>query len=340
MLSLIFRQNIDPMKLKMIGLACLLSVAAWSQPLHTAIVAGSVVDSTTGAGIPNYPVFVVDSSSAIGGISLTLFTDANGYYNDTLSLYSNAGILLVSTEDSCSGNWLSDYYVYTGNTPTYFSLYSTFAVCGSNGTGGGGSGGGSGSGNTGCNAAFTFDSTLTGNGQIVLYNTSTVDSMFQNANVMYQWSWGDGTGAVGAFPSHQYTQSGTFVICLTQTATDSTAFGVMTCTSTYCDTISIDSTGNVSYKGVNVLVNVYSPDQMSIDDNDLHELSIYPNPSRGEVKIELDTKAQIIVTDAVGRTIFDAVNAEKIKLSDLPKGTYIVRTLSEKGMRSQIFIVQ
>ena len=328
------------MKLKMFGLACLLSVAAWSQPLHTAIVAGSVVDSTTGAGIPNYPVFVVDSSSAIGGINLTLFTDANGYYNDTLSLYSNSGILLVSTEDSCSGNWLSDHYVYTGNTPTYFSLYSTFAICGSTGTGGGGSGGGGGSSNSHCHASFAFDSTLTGNGQIVLYNTSTVDSTLQNASINYHWTWGDGSASVGAFPSHQYTQSGHFVICLTQTATDSTAFGFFTCTSTYCDTISIDSTGNVSYKGVNVLVNVYSPDQMSIDYDDLHELTVYPNPSRGVVKIELDTKALIVVIDAVGRTIFEAVNVEKIKLSDLPKGTYIVRTLSEKGMRSQIFIVQ
>jgi hypothetical protein len=320
-----------------------LSLIGWSQPTFTAIVAGSVVDSTTGAGIPNYPVFIVDSSSAIGGISLTLLTDANGYYNDTLLIYSNAGILLVSTEDSCSGNWLSDHYVYTGNTPTYFSLYSTFYICGSNGTGGGGPGGGGGSGGSGnnhCHASFAFDSTLTGNGQIVLYNTSTVDSALQNANINYHWTWGDGSASFGAFPSHQYTQSGHFVICLTQTATDSTALGVFTCTSTYCDTISIDSTGNVSYKGVNVLVNVYSPDQMSINNDDLHELTIYPNPSRGMVRIELDTKAEIVVIDALGRTVFEAENAERIQLSDLPKGTYIVRTLSENGMRSQIFMVQ
>ncbi len=331
------------MKFKLLGLAYLLSAAVLAQPVHNAIVTGSVLDSATGAGMPNYPVFIADSSNAMGGggSTITLFTDANGNYADTMSLYSTAGILLAQTEDSCSGNWLYDFYTYTGNTPSVFTFSSTFVICGgASSGGGGGSGDGSGSGNTGCNAAFTFDSTLTGNGQIVLYNTSTVDSMFQNANVVYQWSWGDGTGAVGAFPSHQYTQSGTFVICLTQTATDSTAFGVMTCTSTYCDTISIDSTGNVSYKGVNVLVNVYSPDQMSIDDNDLHELFIYPNPSRGEVKIELDIKAEIIVTDAVGRPMFEAVNIEKIQLSDLPKGTYIVRTLSEKGMRSQIFIVQ
>jgi len=327
------------MKFKILGLTCLLSLAAWSQPTFTAIVAGSVVDSVTGTGIPNYPVFVVDSSGSSAPINLTLFTDANGYYNDTLSLYSSAGILLVSTEDSCTGNWLNDYYVYSGNTPTYFSLYSSFSVCGTSGTGGG-SGGGSGSGNTGCNAAFTFDSTLTGNGQIVLYNTSTVDSLFQNANIMYQWSWGDGSGSVGAFPSHQYTQSGNFVICLTQTATDSTAFGIFTCTSAYCDTISIDSTGNVSYKGVNVMVNVYSPDQMDIDEKELSEINIYPNPSRDFVTIELDTPSEVIITDALGRAVLHVSNTLNVEISDLPKGTYIVRTLSPKGTLSQIFIVQ
>lgn len=80
----IFRQILYPMKFKILGLTCLLSLAAWSQPTFTAIVAGSVVDSVTGTGIPNYPVFVVDSSGSSAPINLTLFTDANGYYNDTL----------------------------------------------------------------------------------------------------------------------------------------------------------------------------------------------------------------------------------------------------------------
>src|SRR6056300_1798142 len=313
------------MKFKILGLTCLLSLAAWSQPTFTAIVAGSVVDSVSGTGIPNYPVFVVDSSGSSAPINLTLFTDANGYYNDTLSLYSSAGILLVSTEDSCTGNWLNDYYVYSGNTPTYFSLYSSFSVCGTSGTGGG-----SGSGNTGCNAAFTFDSTLTGNGQIVLYNTSTVDSLFQNANIMYQWSWGDGSGSVGAFPSHQYTQSGNFVICLTQTATDSTAFGIFTCTSAYCDTISIDSTGNVSYKGVNVMVNVYSPDQMDIDEKELSGINIYPNPSRDFVTIELDTPSEVIIYTMSGQLLYAGPNDGQASLPLLPAGTYVVRAQGEK----------
>ena len=332
------------MKFKLLGLACLLSAAVLGQPVHTAIVTGSVIDSATGAGMPNYPVFIADSSNAMGGggSTLTLFTDANGNFADTMSLYSTAGILLAQTEDSCSGNWLYDFYTYTGNTPSVFTFSSTFVICGgtSSGGGGGGSGGGSGSGNTGCNAAFTFDSTLTGNGQIVLYNTSTVDSMFQNASILYQWSWGDGTGAVGAFPSHQYTQSGTFVICLTQTATDSTAFGILTCTSTYCDTISIDSTGNVSYKGVNVMVNVYSPDQMNLDEEAIVGFKLFPNPSRGAVNFEWNRASEVTIYTMSGQLLYAGPNDGQTALPLLTAGTYVVRAQSEKHVHQEILIVR
>jgi hypothetical protein len=331
------------MKFKLLGLACLLSAAVLGQPVHTAIVTGSVIDSATGAGMPNYPVFIADSSNAMGGggSTLTLFTDANGNYADTMSLYSTAGILLAQTEDSCSGNWLYDFYTYTGNTPSVFTFSSTFVICGGTSSGGGGgSGGGTGSGNTGCNAAFTFDSTLTGNGQIVLYNTSTLDSMFQNANVLHQWSWGDGSGAVGAFPSHQYTQSGTFVICLTQTATDSAAFGVMTCTSTYCDTISIDSTGNVSYKGVNVMVNVYSPDQMNLDDEEIDGFKLYPNPSQGAVNFEWNRTSEVTIYTMNGQLLYAGPNDGQTALPLLPAGTYVVRAQSEKHVHQEILIVR
>lgn len=331
------------MKFKLLGLACLLSAAVLGQPVHTAIVTGSVIDSATGAGMPNYPVFIADSSNAMGGggSTLTLFTDANGNYADTMSLYSTAGILLAQTEDSCSGNWLYDFYSYTGNTPSVFTFSSTFVICGGTSSGGGGgSGGGSGSGNTGCNAAFTFDSTLTGNGQIVLYNTSTVDSLFQNANVLYQWSWGDGSGAVGAFPSHQYTQSGTFVICLTQTAIDSTAFGVMTCTSTYCDTISIDSTGNVSYKGVNVTVNVYSPDQMNLDEEEIIGFKLFPNPSQGAVNFEWNRASELTIYRISGQLFYAGPNDGQTPLPLLPAGIYVVKAQSEKLVYQKILIVR
>jgi hypothetical protein len=159
------------MKFKLLGLACVFSAAVLCQPVHTAIVTGSVIDSTTGTGMSNYPVFIADSSNAMGGgvSTLTLFTDANGNYNDTLLLYGTYGVLTVRTQGSCSGNWLSASSVYGNNTSSFFSFYNTFALCGS--TGSGGSSGGGGSNTSACVAQYFFDSTLTGMDQIVLYNS-------------------------------------------------------------------------------------------------------------------------------------------------------------------------
>ncbi|MBL6659011.1 MAG: hypothetical protein ISP75_02640 [Cryomorphaceae bacterium] len=111
------------MKLRVLIFSLALSFSAWSQITHTVIVSGFVIDSVTGAGVPNYPVMVSDSSNTpSGSMTMTLLTDANGNYNDTLFLYGIGGLLLVQTLDSCSGNWQSSSLIYGVNTPQYFSI--------------------------------------------------------------------------------------------------------------------------------------------------------------------------------------------------------------------------
>ncbi|MCO4775802.1 MAG: hypothetical protein KC446_07250, partial [Flavobacteriales bacterium] len=113
------------MKLRMLILSLALSFSAWSQITHTVVVSGFVIDSVSGMGVPNYPVMVSDSSNTpSGGMTMTLLTDANGNYNDTLFLYGTGGLLLVQTLDSCSGNWQSSSLIYGVNTPQYFSIYT------------------------------------------------------------------------------------------------------------------------------------------------------------------------------------------------------------------------
>ena len=324
------------MKIRLFLIGCLLSFNAWSQPMYTAIIMGAVIDSSTGTPMPNYPVMISDSSNAMGGGSLTVFTDANGNYMDTLSLFSTAGIILIQTEDSCSGNWLTHTFAYTPNNGSVFTVYDTFYICGSTGTGGG-TGGGS---NAYCAAAFTFDTVLTGNGQIVLYNTSTMDSMFNFGTVNYQWFWGDGTTSTGAFPSHQYTQSGTFSLCLEQTAIVNSAMGTITCTSTFCDTIAIDSTGNISYKGVSVMVNVYSPEEMSLEESTADLFTLFPNPSSDWVQLKTTQPGEFVVSDLMGRIVFTKHVEGALTLPPLPKGTYVVRARMESATLEQILIIQ
>jgi len=319
------------MKLRILFFAMGLSISAWSQVAHTILVNGNVFDSITGVGIPNYPVYINDSSSAVGGgISLTLFTDANGYYNDTVQLYSTNGMLLVQTQDSCNGNWYSDYLAYTGNTPSFYSIYSAFGVCGSF-SGGGGSSGSS------CHAGFVFDSTLTGMGQIVLYNTSYVDSAMQNATVNYTWNFGDGTLSNAAYPSHTYTSAGSFALCLTIDAFD----GVTTCSNTYCDSIVVDSSGNVSYKDISVVLNVYNPSQMEVKESEMEWVTIYPNPSQGETWVSLPETSELRLYSITGQCIYHAMDViGEMALPYLTAGTYVLDVSCSKGTTRELVLIQ
>ena len=327
------------MKLKLLILSVALSFSAWSQITHTVILSGYVIDSASGAGIPNYPVIVNDSTNtATGGTTVTLLTDANGNYNDTLILYGSSGVLLIQTLDSCTGNWQSSSAAYSMNTPQYFSVNTGFVVCGSSGSGGGGTGGGSNT--TGCVAQYGIDTTLTGMGQIVLYNTSYVDSSMQNATVSYVWYFGDGTSAVGGYPSHMYTTAGSYEVCVTLSAVDSTAFGTMTCTSTYCDTINIDSTGNVSYKNVNVALNIYNPAQMSLQEKESAPVKMYPNPSTGITWVELPLASDVQIFSMTGHCLFSAKAMHgKVQLPLLSSGSYILEVLNSDGEKHQLLLV-
>ncbi|MEY2971112.1 MAG: hypothetical protein RLZZ599_1485 [Bacteroidota bacterium] len=326
------------MKVRLLTLFTLISFFAWAQPAYIAIVSGTVTDSATGMPLSNYPVFIADSSNSMQTPSVTLFTDANGYYSDSIALYATNGVLMQMVEDSCTGNMMFAYTPY-GNaiTPTIFTVSTYWSVC--NGPGGGGGGGGSGT-FGGCNASFSFDSVLTGMGQIVLYNTSTVDSTLQNATIDYFWNWDDGSVSYGAYPSHQYTNSGDFLICLTMEAIDSSAMGVYACTSTYCDTISIDSTGNVYYKGTIVNLNVYSPDQMGLSELSQELPLLYPNPSRGSVNIQLTEPALVSIYTVSGQLIQTQEGTQTLTFENLKQGAYVVRTQGVRNSSTQKLMVQ
>ena len=302
------------------------------------IVNGSVVDSS-GNGVSNYPVHIIDSNSNGGINSSVLLTDVNGMFNDTLQL-GTVGSLTISVFDSCSNTHQSVSIPYSPNAiGGVIVVTQSFVICGSNsgsgggngggGSGGGGSGsGGSGGGTTlGCKAAYMFDTVLTTLGQVVVYNTSTVDSTYsQSGSVSYLWDFGDGTSDTGQFPTHVYTQAGTYALCVTVIAVGQNANMVSTCTDTYCDTLTVDSTGAISYKNVNVVLNVYSPEQMNVEENNNQYVSLYPNPSHGSALLELEHESLILIYSMEGKLIREwKSEGGKELLPVLAPGTYFVR---------------
>jgi len=302
------------------------------------IVNGSVVDSS-GNGVSNYPVHIIDSNSNGGINTFILLTDVNGMFNDTLQL-GTVGSLTISVFDSCSNTHQSVSIPYSPNAiGGVIVVTQSFVICGSNsgsgggngggGSGGGGSGsGGSGGGTTlGCKAAYMFDTVLTTLGQVVVYNTSTVDSTYsQSGSVSYLWDFGDGTSDTGQFPTHVYTQAGTYALCVTVIAVGQNANMVSTCTDTYCDTLTVDSTGAISYKNVNVVLNVYSPEQMNVEENNNQYVSLYPNPSHGSALLELEHESLILIYSMEGKLIREwKSEGGKELLPVLAPGTYFVR---------------
>ena len=302
------------------------------------IVNGSVVDSS-GNGVSNYPVHIIDSNSNGGINSSVLLTDVNGMFNDTLQL-GTVGSLTISVFDSCSNTHQSVSIPYSPNAiGGVIVVTQSFVICGSNsgsgggngggGSGGGGSGGGGSGGGTtlGCKAAYMFDTVLTTLGQVVVYNTSTVDSTYsQSGSVSYLWDFGDGTSDTGQFPTHVYTQAGSYALCVTVIAVGQNANMVSTCTDTYCDTLTVDSTGAISYKNVNVVLNVYSPEQMNVEENNNQYVSLYPNPSHGSALLELEHESLILIYSMEGKLIREwKSEGGKELLPVLAPGTYFVR---------------
>ena len=331
-------------------LPCLL-LNLWSYGQGTTGIVDGTVSDSLGNAIPNYAVLVIDSSSSGGTNTLTLVTDANGYYQDTI-LLGSVGTLTVSVFDSCSNSYQSVSSPYSPNAiGGTIAVTQAFVICGSNsgsgsgnggGSGGGTGGGGSGSGNTtGCNASYQFDTVLTGMGQVVLYNTTTVDSLYsQNGTVSYLWDFGDGTVDTAKYPTHVYTQAGVYALCITVTAVVQNANMVSTCTDTYCDTLTIDSSGVVSFKNVNVVLNVYNPNQMGLDEKDLVGFKLYPNPSYGAVNFEWNRASEVVIYTMSGQLIYEGQNNGHTLFPLLPAGTYIVKAQSQELVRQEILIIR
>lgn len=184
------------------------------------IVKGTV--TFTGGGVAaNWPVVVTTDSNATAAScrqSHTVYTNANGYYLDTLSC-SGADItkVRVYTHD-CNNAYVSHDLQVVNNT-----VESNFTICAPV--------------TTGCEAGFTF--TRDANSLVVHYNSSNAHGVNSTDKIIKRrWKFADGDTLGGNVvdPAHTYAKQGSYSTCLTIW----TAAG---CENTICKTITIaDST--------------------------------------------------------------------------------------------------
>lgn len=189
-----------------------------------------------------------------------------------------------------------------------------------------------------CNASYYVDTVNSGNGVAIIYNNSTPAHNDTNYSISYLWDFGDGDTSSAAFPTHTYATAGTYGVCLNITV-DSVGYA---CTSSFCDTLGVDSTGNLIYKSSSSFVlKVLDPATIGLKEKLMSEFKVYPNPVSDQLIVEPSAKVSEAMnwtlTDLKGSPVMqgrwtDANSGGKLQLdvSALPAGIYLLN-LSDKN---------
>lgn len=162
----------------------------------------------------------------------------------------------------------------------------------------------------GCQAGFVQDS-LSQCPTIQLYDVSS--AQFQV--VEWYYDFGDGTTSNDQNPSHTYLQNGTYTVCLEVIAADS-------CVSTYCETIVVDCVAG-------------------IEEIKPIEMSLYPNPAKDHVVLQLSEADAIIYTiyGLNGKVYQSGETSHNIHhqfdISGFDQGMYLLEVIIE-GRREMI----
>ncbi|MBK9637562.1 MAG: PKD domain-containing protein [Bacteroidetes bacterium] len=190
----------------------------------------------------------------------------------------------------------------------------------------------------GCNAFFVFT-------QLSPYNLVGVNLSSGN-NLNFSWDFGDGSPLVGgAYPSHQYASTGSYVVCLTV----SDFFG---CSDTYCDTLTVDSLGNIVYRSATsgFVLNIYSPAYVTsgIDDITPTNAQLFPNPAHSNLIVkwsaEVSNELSYKVVSVDGRTVLNGSltrDVNSIDVATLSPGFYLLQVQNANGsMETKPFVKQ
>lgn len=193
---------------------------------------------------------------------------------------------------------------------------------------------------TSCSASFIIDSVNSQPGNVIVWNTSA-PAYTPNNTTQYLWDFGDGSTSTQAFPSHTYNGAGTYIICLGITVPATPTMPA--CSSIYCDTLKVDSLGNIIQKstGANFTLNVLDPNTISIDERDFSTSKIFPNPASEFIQIEIDANSTgnlnielISLNGSLINSISNDVNSGlttlEMDVRDVVSGIYFIK-ISKDG---------
>ena len=171
-----------------------------------------------------------------------------------------------------------------------------------------------------------------------------------SGTLTYVWNFGDGTSSTEAYPTHTYAGNGPYNLCLS--ITDDSG-----CTSTHCDSISIDNdgmyTGMVGGEGDRhdgFTINVQPANGSNgITELNAGDVALWPNPVADELNVALNSAlrgtAIFTVIDLNGRVVLNerhALNGRtqlRLATEALEPGMYTLRiTDGARTVASQRFV--
>ncbi len=204
-----------------------------------------------------------------------------------------------------------------------------------------------------CHASFwpvqAYDSTATG-GVVPIPNLVWVWNLSSGGSGTYQfvWDFGDGSSSTEAYPTHEYTGPGPWLLCLT--VTDGQG-----CTDSYCDSVAVDDNGLLAQlqrvpngpdqpmRSGGFTLNVRPGLTTGIAAPAPLEMKrAWPNPVTDELNLSLDTRVatelELTVTDAMGRTVLRETphatageNLVRLNTATLEPGLYLLRLGNDAG---------
>ncbi len=253
------------------------------------------------------------------------FTDSLGFVKFTsLSTGANKNYWSVSTngpygKDSGFTNEFSKRYTSCLNVYMYLTSYDTLALC---------------SDYTSSQAPVypivpKFEVLADTNNN---YAGLIVDKSAYTVNASYLWDFGDGDTSTSKTPTHTYSGTGPYKLCLTLSGAS--------CNRSWCDTIEFDTSGRLKRSFKPFTIKVITEDQLNTSISEQWPAAIiktYPNPFGDALRIESDQAikfARLISIDGTMLFLKD-VNGKDADLNtgSLSPGLYLLEIEMEDGSR-------
>ena len=198
------------MKNLLLALLLAVGVQGFSQQVVAVMI---VVVDTSGVPVPNQ-VVTGTHQGALGPVTTTGITDANGVYMDSALIAPQSTMVFFTTAGGCA-----DSVIFFSN-PAMFFYSDTLVVCG---------------GGTGAGCDPTFTTQVSGTGMVALFPNALTGQFFAIID------WGDGildTFTPANLPSpitHTYNAPGNYSICLHHSNS------TLGCFNSFCDSVSVGS---------------------------------------------------------------------------------------------------